>query len=191
MVALLSTACGDDDPGSVDASAPPSDSAIAIDAAPPLDAELDAVVNHCLPADASGAQVLNLSDNNMAIVPNGTGGDIATGSYELTAVELDLTGVSGTIQGRLEIGASNANTGGAALHLQGSLTAPVTATFDEMGFGLYEANGNGFTLLQVAPCPPPLFASTEYTSSPTEITIWTTIMLAGSNVDIEATFTQP
>lgn len=202
--ALIATGCGDNSSGAVDAT--PVADAAAIDAAaidavvvdappPPPDAPVDAMVNDaftpaCLTADAAGAAAVTIV--NGTITPNGQGGELTTGMWELDAATFDapLT-IGGTVQSLMNIEASTPTLGGAAMHLLATITSPVSTTADEFGFGAYSTTGSMVTISEVASCgaAPPI-AMAEYTATATEVTLWGTISVMGIPVDVEVHFTK-
>lgn len=171
-----------------DASAPDAPPP-AIDAPPaPIDApppSPDALV--CSPLSLAGVPAATLT-RVTTVTPNGTGGTITSGAWRLSELRYQLfVTISGTVVGLVDLGATGATSGNAQGHVTANITNPITTSVDETAQGPYATAGNLFTLTEA--CTGGLtLANAQYTASPTQLTVWTTLVVSGINVPAELRF---
>lgn len=215
-VAGVTAACsGDDDVPTVDAAqgaidASLADAAAAADAAASVDASIpvtpdarpmadsfvgpDAFVTDafasCPTADASGAPSVTLT--NATVTPSGAGGLVVTSSWQLSDIKVQApVSVTGTAQGALEVFATSGTEGAMFVDLIVNISAPISGSTQETGGGYYSISGTTMAISSSPFCSQdPPFNSVEYTASPTTMTVWTTVMISGFNIAIEAEFTR-
>ncbi len=94
--------------------------------------------------ELSGVEPVALTSG--ATAPAGSGGNIASGRWELVRLRYSTSPLpiplTGQARGALEMEADGPVSGAAGLALAVSITSPVEESIDEAGFGPYSASGN-------------------------------------------------